>query len=154
MTAALRIVVYGLPAPQGSKRALTHRTTGRPVVIESGHARVQAWREDVKAVALDARGTCPCDDPDCTLAATIDGPVSVAVTFTLPKPRTVNRRYPHLKPDLDKLTRSTFDALTAAGVWADDARVVRLVAEKTYPGGAPGALDSPGAVVSVHPVTD
>jgi len=29
-------------------------------------------------------------------------------------------------PDLDKLLRSTWDALTAARVWVDDGRVVRI----------------------------
>jgi len=34
------------------------------------------------------------------------------------------------KPDLDKLARSTCDSLTTSGLIADDARIVRLHAEK------------------------
>lgn len=33
-------------------------------------------------------------------------------------------------PDLDKILRATFDALTQAGLWEDDARVRRCVVEK------------------------
>lgn len=68
---------------------------------------------------------------------TLTGPVALEVTFTLPRPKAHYRtgRNSHLLrdnaphrpdrlPDLDKLLRSTMDALTAAGVWADDAQVV------------------------------
>ena len=41
-------------------------------------------------------------------------------------------RNPHRVPDLDKLIRSTFDALTTANVWEDDARVVAVEALKVY----------------------
>jgi Holliday junction resolvase RusA-like endonuclease len=37
------------------------------------------------------------------------------------------------RPDLDKLLRATFDAVTATGrVWADDSQVVKVTAEKLY----------------------
>jgi Holliday junction resolvase RusA-like endonuclease len=35
-------------------------------------------------------------------------------------------------PDLDKLCRAVADAITDAGLWADDAQVVSLVAAKRY----------------------
>ena len=41
-------------------------------------------------------------------------------------------RFPATKPDIDKLTRSTLDALGEAGVWADDSQVVRLSVSKDY----------------------
>jgi hypothetical protein len=51
-------------------------------------------------------------------------------------------------PDLSKLARSTEDAITEAGLWADDARVseyARLA--KVWPGCDPDALPVPGVVV-------
>ena len=54
-------------------------------------------------------------------------------------------------PDLSKLLRSTEDALTDAGLWADDARVVeyeRLA--KVYPGEDPEALPVPGVRIEIR----
>lgn len=41
-------------------------------------------------------------------------------------------RRPGVKPDLDKLVRSTLDGLVAGGALEDDARIVGLVASKRY----------------------
>lgn len=67
-----------------------------------------------------------------------DGPLEVVVTFTLAKPRTVKREMPHVRPDVDKLLRSTLDALGSAGVYGDDSQVVHSDALKVY-GIIPGA---------------
>lgn len=129
--------VYGTPAPQGSKRAL-----GRGVMVESS-AKVAPWRADVRAAALAAWPGPP-----------MPGPLSVALVFTLPKPKSAPKRrraWPDKRPDIDKIVRSTLDALGSAGVYIDDAQVVRLYAEKAY-AGDPGALDRPGAAVTVAPL--
>jgi crossover junction endodeoxyribonuclease RusA len=67
------------------------------------------------------------------------------------KPRFLNA-VPDRIPDLSKLCRSTEDALTDAGVWADDARVVRYGdLGKVYVSSPdPDALDVPGAVIRVR----
>lgn len=142
---ALVITVYGTPAPQGSKRGFVSKN-GRVSMVESS-AKVKPWREAVKyAVWQHAQDT----DAD-RLAPMLTGPVEVGVTFYLPRPKGHYRtgRNAHLlkdgappfpagKPDLDKLLRSTLDALSEAGVWRDDSQVVRLVRlEKVY--GQPGA---------------
>lgn len=138
MTASLTFGVVGLPAPQGSKRHV-----GGGVMIESSKA-VKPWRQDVAAAA----------------AAAIDAhhhfeafhtPVKVRATFTFPRPKSHYRtgRNAHLlkptaphyvgkKPDLDKVLRSTFDALSTAGVWRDDDLAVDVKAVKVY-GDRPGA---------------
>jgi Holliday junction resolvase RusA-like endonuclease len=36
------------------------------------------------------------------------------------------------KPDTDKLERSSYDALTTAGIWRDDSLAVKTSAEKRY----------------------
>lgn len=145
----LAFIVYGTPAPQGSKRHV-----GNGVMIESNAEHLRTWREDVKHAALTALEETPHWTRDYPM-------VAGHFVFTLPRPRAHFRTgkfahllrddAPHLhgvKPDLDKLVRSTGDALSAAGVYADDSRLAQLYAIKTYAttaGLPPGALDRPGA---------
>lgn len=56
------------------------------------------------------------------------GPMAVRLTFWLPVVDVAAGR----PGDIDKLARNALDALTDAKVYADDAQVVRLIAEK-YP---------------------
>lgn len=131
MTDHLEIVVVGTPAPQGSKRHV-----GNGVMIESSKL-VKPWRQDVRAAALDAIEAGGPTFPT--------GPVSLAVTFRVARPKGHYRTgrhaallrdsapvWPWTKPDVSKLVRATEDALTEAGVWRDDAQVVELCAWKEY----------------------
>lgn len=116
--------VHGVPAPQGSKRAFV--VNGRAVLTESS-AKVKPWREAVVNAAVDAmNGREP-----------LEGPVAVFVSFRLPRPKTVKRDLPSVRPDLDKLSRSTLDALTTAQVFKDDSQVCDMHIYKRY--GLPGA---------------
>jgi crossover junction endodeoxyribonuclease RusA len=77
------------------------------------------------------------------------------MVFTLPKPKSApktRRTLPDRKPDIDKLVRSTCDALTTAGVYEDDARIVSLTASKVFPGEGIDALDVPGCVIHLRAV--
>jgi Holliday junction resolvase RusA-like endonuclease len=134
-------VIYGSPAPQGSKRHL-----GNGVMVESCK-RVKPWRESVKWTALQARGT----------NAPLDGPLRCTMVFTLPKPRSAPKRrrtWPDKKPDLSKLVRSTEDALTESGIILDDARIVDFGAtRKVFPNEDPDALDAPGAKIVLEAIT-
>ena len=135
----ITITVYGIPAPQGSKRFVGMSKTGRGILIESS-AKVKPWRQSVTMAAIESR-------------ARIAGPVSVCMTFTLPRPAAAKKRAHHAtKPDLSKLVRSTEDALTDAGVWEDDSRVCRIVSEKLYVG-SEGSLNFPGAVIVIRPLS-
>ncbi len=128
--------VIGMPAPQGSKRHV-----GNGVMIESSK-KVKPWRESVVWAARE-------------YGLRMEGPVHVIVTFTLPKPKSAPKRrktLPDRKPDIDKLCRSTLDALVTAGCIEDDARVVWLWAAKTYPGEGQDALDVPGAIIKIRRV--
>lgn len=144
-TRMIRIVVRGTPAPQGSKSFKGLSSAGRAILTESSK-KVRPWRQDVKAAAEAWR--------DLAGVAPIDGPIVVRMTFTLPKPRSApktRRTYPMRTPDLSKLARSTEDALTDAGVWTDDARVIEYARlAKVYPGEGDDALDSPGAVIEIR----
>lgn len=119
---ALVVFVAGQPAPQGSKRGFVNKHTGRVSMVESSKA-VKPWREDVRqALMVDGQPR-----------ATFDGAVLVGLTFVLPRPKsTPKRRTPPAvkKPDVDKLTRSTMDAIGSAGVYRDDSQVIHLVAYK------------------------
>ena len=64
-----------------------------------------------------------------------DVPVSVRITFLMPRPKTVKRHMPIVPPDIDKLCRAVLDALTDVGVWVDDSQVVDLGATKIYASG-------------------
>ena len=133
----LTVHVAGLPAPQGSKRHV-----GNGVMVESSK-RVKPWRQDVKYAALTALdGTAPMFDRGT--------PVHVVITFFLPRPaghyrtganahllRDAAPAYPATKPDLDKLLRSTLDALGEAGCWHDDSQVVDVGMGKRYADGRP-----------------
>lgn len=141
----LTINVHGTPAPQGSKRHV-----GNGVMIESS-AKVKPWRQDVKHAALEARNVGTPHPPNYD---PLTGPLSVVVTFYLRRPKSHYRTgrnanllrgdapvWPHRKPDIDKLLRSTLDALGEAGVWIDDAQVVEVGTRKRYADHrAPGAL--------------
>lgn len=142
---AFEMTVRGEPAPQGSKRGFVNKHTGRVAMVESSK-KVGPWRDDVKAAAENAR--------DAALSA-LDGPLYAEIIFTLPKPKSAPKTrqiWPDRKPDLDKLARAVFDALRAAGVYTDDARVVELRTAKRYPLEGQDALVTPGAVVRLWPL--
>lgn len=152
----MKIVVYGDPAPQGSKSfkgTFTGKDGRTHAKLAESSKRVAPWRQDVKLAAEGAIEGC--GDPGAWVP--MDGPLLLVVVFTLPAPLSLPKRrasYPCKLPDLSKLVRSTEDALTAAGVWKDDARVVECRAIKTYPadtlGAHPDALRRPGAVIHVQ----
>lgn len=163
---AVTIVVHGQPAPQGSKRAIIHKSSGKAVMMESSATRLRPWRADVKAAAEAVIG-CRCGE-DCGAlmpGLPLDGAVGVSTVFSFRRPRSHWRTgrnahllrdgappRPHHKPDLSHLMRSTEDALTDAGLWVDDARIVeygRLA--KVWVGEDPQALDVPGARIVVWP---
>lgn len=154
----VRIVVRGKPAPQGSKKAFLNKRTGRINQVEDS-ARSRPWRAQVQQAAEDVLA-----DMGAT-AERFTGPVFVSVAFYFDRPNTHYRSgrnshllrdnapaFPHNKGtyDLDKLQRTIFDALTSAGVWADDSQVASVVATKRWTDdGASDGLTVPGVVIDV-----
>lgn len=141
----LDLVVYGRPAPQGSKRHV-----GKGVMVESSK-HVKPWREDVRAAALECLANLT---GTAVLTGPLDAPLVLRMVFTVPKPASAPKRrrtWPDRMPDLSKLARATEDALTSAGVWRDDARVVEYARlAKVYPGEDPEALDRPGVRIRIE----
>lgn len=158
---SITITVYGIPGPQGSKKPKGLRRTKNGGLVSNlveSSDKVEPWRQDVRAAALQATGG-PCS------WTPLDGPLALHVVFTSLRPKGHYRtgRNAHLLresapsrpavyPDLSKLIRSTEDAITSAGVWADDARVVEVFGEKRYAGEGRDALDRPGAVIRIRAI--
>jgi Holliday junction resolvase RusA-like endonuclease len=113
--------IEGEPAPQGSKNGFVKN--GRVVMVESSK-KVKPWRAAV-AEQTARYMTWETMNP-------MDTPVEIALVFYLPRPKTVSRKWPSVKPDLDKLIRSTFDGLTTGGLYTDDALVIAVSASKEY----------------------
>ena len=58
------------------------------------------------------------------------GAVSVELWCFLPRPASVDRFYPAVYPDIDKLARAVLDGMKR--IYEDDSRVVDLVTHKRY----------------------
>lgn len=127
---ALHLFVPGRPAAQGSKR---HVGGGR--LVEQSKA-VAPWRTTVAwHAAQEFRG------------APLDGPLRVVIDFVMPRPAATPRKStpPAVKrPDVDKMQRAVFDALSGV-VWRDDSQVVDVHARKRL-----ARLDEqPGALIRI-----
>jgi Holliday junction resolvase RusA-like endonuclease len=78
-------------------------------------------------------------------------PLGVRVQFFILRPKSVSKKkryYPTVKPDLDKLQRSTFDGLTDSGIIADDSLIVNVEASKHYVSDS----DEVGAYITIFPL--
>lgn len=142
LTDEIVLEVRGSPAPQGSKKFVGRDSKGRGIMAESSKF-VRPWRQDVKQVGEDFMAGRP----------PLDEALIVTMTFTLPKPASApktRKTWPSKKPDASKLARSTEDALTDAGVWVDDARVVSLTSRKVFPNEGEDALSSPGVLIRIR----
>lgn len=129
MSPYFELRVWGDPIPQGSKSV---SKKGR---MFEANKRTGPWREQVQAAAERHIGmldnwTMPEGAVSVRLAFFITRPVSHVRADGSLKPS--SPRWPHSKPDVDKLTRAVFDAMTAARVWFDDSRVVDLHVTKGY----------------------
>ena len=138
----LTIEVVGLPAPKGSSRAMIRG--GHAVNVPSGsnvaRDKLRGWNAEVTHQATQAMNGAP-------PAAGVEVGMAIAFRFTRPKghfgAKGVKPKAPKAhttKPDLDKLIRSTWDAM-AGIVYDDDSRIASVTATKSYcdPGESPGA---------------
>ncbi len=96
---------------------------GRPRFTRKGFAYTDSkTREFEEKVALLSRVHCPPEK--------LTGALFLGVVFTLKKPKTVKRKYPIVRPDLDNYIKATMDSLSA--FWINDSQVIRIRAEKSY----------------------
>jgi Holliday junction resolvase RusA-like endonuclease len=142
----IRIIVEGVPAPKGSFR-ISSRGRGRKPIVRKDSPKTEAWEHSVKWEArhwMRGHGRAPF----------VDQALSVTVYFRMPRPdghyvhpagglirRSKADAVPAVQPDIDKLLRSTFDALEGE-VYDQDSRIVSVMAHKGYvqEGEAPGAV--------------
>jgi crossover junction endodeoxyribonuclease RusA len=121
----LRAFVPGVPRPQGSKSVAVDERTGRARLYEQSKY-LSGWRRDVGAIAIMNR----------TGLAKAGTSVAVIARFAFPakKQLSLMSTPAHVKPpDVDKLLRAVFDALTGI-VWDDDAQVTKVEATKCFAG--------------------
>lgn len=130
------IDVLGTPAPKGSNRAMVRG--GRAVFVPGGSAvnqnALKSWADSVRwSVQTFVSGQA---SPVFTHV-----PLAVAIVFRIKRPgghwakrgglKPSAPQAPAVKPDVDKLARSTLDALSGV-VFDDDSRIVRLTVSKEY----------------------
>ena len=111
------------PAPQGSKRHI-----GRGIMVEQS-TNLKPWREAVRQEALK------------TCASMAHGPVFLELAFRFARPKShfnakgllkaTAPRHVITKPDIDKILRSTLDAMTGV-LFKDDSQVCRVIVIKSY----------------------
>lgn len=140
----LQFRAVGRAKPQGSKVGILVGGKNKPrraMVVDDEKPALTGWREAVRSSAVEAQGPGWCS---------LTGPLRVVLLFALPRPQKPRWPWPIVKTagDIDKLTRSTFDALTDAGTWEDDGQVADLRVIKAYPGDHVGQT-TPGVVVRV-----
>lgn len=129
-----QIFIEGSPRPQGSKKAFAR---GKSIVLVEANKELPAWREHMTRM-LQLKML---EEPTAFTTA-----VNVALTFWLPRPKSVKRQYATGTYDIDKLTRAVLDSATKAGIWRDDSDVVDLTVRKTY-----ADMHEPGVLISITP---
>jgi len=86
---AVALTVFGLPAPQGSKRIYNNR------IVEANSAKLNKWRKELTRVAAEYIQENSIEP--------YAGPVQLRITFYMPRPKTVrrsDRELPIVAPDL------------------------------------------------------
>jgi Holliday junction resolvase RusA-like endonuclease len=161
----LSFFVHGIPAPKGSFRYFKGR------VIKDNQATYQ-WEAAVAdqaraemlikgvvtlvgpvevriVVVLPRQTTMRAKCATCNGRKVLDDGTKCSACKgkgKVGKPRRSHSQLASVSPDLDKLERSTFDALSGV-VFEDDSRIVMSRAMKVYDDGLP-----PGALIQVEPV--
>ena len=163
-------MVIGLPVPQGTMicRGSNSKTgKGRHILNYQNAKELDPWRDKVEAAARRwVDETAPAGQP-----------LDLMITWSLPRPashygtgRNAGRLkdsaplYPTGRPDVDKLTRAVFDAVTKSERIHDDALIVDATVRKRYAttqatlpepiervAYVDDVLECPGVVVRIYP---
>jgi len=129
---AIRLTIYGKAAGMGSKTAFVRGN--RAIITDANPQARKQWANAVTAAAAEAmNGRKP-----------LVGPVSAEVTFCFCRPKShygTGRNSGGLKgsapmlhsqsPDIDKLLRALFDALTGV-CYLDDRLIWKVTAERQW----------------------
>ena len=106
----------------------------------TGRMKHKSWREGVTSAVRDWLAEHP--------QSPLSEPVRVTICFRFPLPASDKYRTRHAQtPDIDKILRSTFDALVVGGLLKDDSFIYEVHATKLYAQG-----DFPvGASIRIYP---
>ncbi len=134
---ALTVTVPGIPVGQGRISFL-----GRGRAVHSNADKLLPWREAVTWHTRQEMAAAGIEEP-------LTGPLRLAATFTLPRPKSAPARRwaPDGRPDLSHLLRALEDAIVQSGLIVDDGQFVQEQQSKVYP--TDGAL--PGVTFTVAP---
>jgi Holliday junction resolvase RusA-like endonuclease len=155
----LAFTVYCTPAPQGSKRGwvIPGKNGAKPrAIVADANNKTKPYRQLVTQTVIESMQQSSSERP----WAVAKVPVWLSLNFYVLKPQSAKKRIcPAVKPDIDKLARSTMDALTGL-LFADDAQVVELNCSKNY--GSPERVEivcrqmdyQPIRPISDGPITD
>lgn len=137
----IELTVIGVPAPQGSKT----RMPGGVMLdgtSKTGRAKLAEWR---RAVADQARNHL-----EHTPGPPLAEPLKITIEFTFPPTKSDPHRHWHCTtPDIDKIVRATFDALTHSGLVADDRYFSHLTARKSFT-----LIRPPGATITIESLAE
>ena len=128
----IKFTAYVTPVPQGSMRGfvLPGKWGAKPrAILTSDNTKLKPYRGEVTREAMVALGKAGVAEP----FAAKHVPVKMVFDFYLQRPASIpkKRQSPTVKPDLDKLIRSSTDAMTGI-LYADDAQIVELSVRKHY----------------------
>jgi Holliday junction resolvase RusA-like endonuclease len=112
---SISFVVYGTPCPQGSMKAF----------IVRGRAQVTSDNKKLKPYRQEVAGAAQVEAQKSGFFAAKHVPVLASYVFYFERPPSIPRKRTRhvVTPDLDKLVRSTTDALTGI-LYKDDAQIV------------------------------
>jgi crossover junction endodeoxyribonuclease RusA len=141
----IKFTAYVTPTPQGSMKGfvLPGKWGKKPrAILTSDNKKLKPYRGEVTREAMIALGNAGLEEP----FAGKHVPVSLSLEFYLQRPPSIpkKRKCMVVKPDIDKLVRSTTDAMTGI-LYADDAQVVVLSAGKHY--GVPERVEVVATIV-------
>lgn len=132
----LHFTVYGVAHPAGSKTTYRFKTTSGKTVSNTTHdnERTRPWMDQVQQAAGRAAEQLGLE--------VLDGPLYLIVVIHRKRPKSHWKKsggfakgatiFPTTAPDLTKLVRAIEDAMTQAGVWRDDSRVVLQLTQKVF----------------------
>lgn len=158
----VEFAVYGEPQPRGSKqpfvlykdrkRKVPVRRPDGSIVVNTtdDNPESKAWMGKVARHAIARYRAQPIAESALEVDATFfvrrpEGHYGTGRNARLVRDSAPAR--PMVRPDIDKLTRGTLDALTGI-VWKDDGQIVRLVVEERY--GIPRGPDDDGCGVLIR----
>lgn len=147
----IAFVVLGTPAPKGSSRAFYKAGMKRAVIVRDNDQRQKSWDAAVRQAALEAM-------PVPEVIGFVGTALDVAITFHVKRPaghykpngqlKPSAPARPATKPDIDKLARTTLDAMTGS-VFDDDSRIADLYLSKRW--AAPGREGATITVTEARP---